>query len=127
MAGRTPPKLADSSLDAPCVRVVRRTGVDCVAKTQRIHPQTIGDLIDRLLQSKNTLHLTGRPKRRARAGIGEDIKLFGAHVWTRIHHRVSEADARPRGHAATPVTLARAGNRGNLELANRKNREPWNP
>ena len=80
-------------------------GVDLVAQRERIDAEPLGELVDRLLEREDALHLAGRAERRARPGVGEDVVLLCGHVRTGIHHRVREADARAARDAAGAVAL----------------------
>ena len=96
---------ADASLDLARPRVVRVVRVDLLAQRERIHIELVGQLVERLLEREDSLHLPGRAKRGARAGVGEDVVvLYGAGSGSDTS-RCGEADARARGHAAGAVTL----------------------
>ena len=96
---------ADAPLDLARPRVVRVVRVDLVAQRERIHVELVSQLVERLLEREDPLHLSGRAERGARAGIREHVVVLGGDVRNRIHRSVAEADAGARGHAARAVTL----------------------
>ena len=59
---------ADAALHAP-----RRALVDLVAQLERVHPELLRKLIDRLLEREAALRMAGRAERGRRAGVDEDV------------------------------------------------------
>src|SRR2546426_668436 len=81
-AGR-PTELLRSSetLRVPCSRIIRSARINAVAQRQRVHLQPFCELVNRLFEAEDALHLARCAKCGARSGVREHIVVIRTDVW----------------------------------------------